>query len=308
MDNIIPAIINFAGAIIAAIIAKPAKENKNKQKKLTLNQYLLILILIVSILNSIFILNGYQPFVNEENCEPTGPSNPPTETVDTTAPTTEPAVNEYPQYTPGKKIKFGTYEQDNNEVNGTESIKWIVLTQEEDQVLLISALGLDSYRYEQSEQESDWYNSSLREWLNGDFYNNAFTETEKIGIVKKELTQHTNTDYPNTDQGEETTDCVFLLSSQEYLTYLHGNGNIKEQERYGKPSTAAKKNYTPEKKLDLSNNKYCWWWLRTSGQDLGSACIVTAYGELNPGRKDINTTGGLVRPAIWVNTSFIEET
>lgn len=305
MVEIISAIINSIGVIIAAYISKPSKGDKGKSKKYAPNQFLLILILIVSVLNSL------KPFTNIM-IEVAGTDAEATEFVpdispDTAMPAVEPSVNEYPQITPGKTIKYGKYEQDNNEVNGTESIEWIVLAQEENQVLLISVLGLDSCPYDQSDEESDWCNSSVRGWLNGDFYSTAFSEEEKNGIVNKKLTQHTNTDYPYTVQGEETNDHVFLLSSQEYLTYLHGNGNITMQERYGKPSTAAKKNYTSEKKLDLSDNKYCWWWLRTSGKDLGSACIVTAYGELNSGRKDINAIGGLVRPAIWVYTSFIEE-
>lgn len=305
MEEIISAIINSAGVIIAAIISVTDKRKKGNSPKLTINQFLLILIFIISLFNTYCILSDYRT----TKPDPLAPSKRETiEAITSTesAQSIETAIN-YPQITPGKTIELGKYEQDNNEVNGAEAIKWIVLEQEQDHVLLISFLGLDSHPYDQSDQYSDWSNSSLRAWLNGEFYSTAFSEDEKESILNKEISQHKNNDYPYTDQGEATIDHVFLLSSQEYLTYVHGNGNIHQQDRYGKPSVAAKQNYTAEKKLDLSDNKYCWWWLRTSGKDLESACCVTAYGELNPGQKDINALGGLVRPAIWVNVSLIEE-
>lgn len=301
MEEIISAIINSAGVIIAAIISKTPKKKNSKSSPFSTNHFLLSLIFIVSLFNTYCIVSDFKPFITEpadnEGFEAT-------EKIANTddVPTTESSI----VITPGKTFKFGNYEQDNNEVNGAESIKWIALAQENNEVLLISALGLESFPYDQSDQFSDWSNSSLRTWLNGEFYSDAFSDEEKKSILEKELTQHRNNDYPYTDQGEATLDRVFLLSSQEYLTYIHGNGNIRQQDRYGKPSIAAKQNYTAEKKLDLSNNKYCWWWLRTSGKDLDSACCVTAYGELNPGQKDINTIGGLVRPAIWINVSLIE--
>ena len=44
---------------------------------------------------------------------------------------------------PGDIVIFGSYEQDNDESNGTEDIEWLVLAREDNKALLISKYALD---------------------------------------------------------------------------------------------------------------------------------------------------------------------
>lgn len=219
-----------------------------------------------------------------------------------TSPSTE-SKSDNPYVLPGIIKKFGHYEQDNKDLNGPEEIEWMALTQENDEVLVISVLGLNALPYDQAKDASDWENSSIRGWLNGKFYQTVFSDEEKDGIVSKEIVQHKNKDYPACAQGEVTTDCVFLLSAEEYTEYLYNNGNIDADYRNGTPSP-----YLHTKiQSELSNDKYAWWWLRTSSRYNTTACSVTGYGVLDYGYRDINSGKGMVRPAMWVKADFFDK-
>jgi len=80
----------------------------------------------------------------------------------------------------GDIVKFGTYEQDNNYENGKENIEWQVVYGSSydgyaSYVTLISKNALD-YRHFDANY---WEYSSLRNWLNNDFLNAAFTPEEQ---------------------------------------------------------------------------------------------------------------------------------
>lgn len=202
---------------------------------------------------------------------------------------------------PGSIVQFGKYEQDGDTSNGAEPIDWIVLKQEENAVLLVSVYGLDTLPYEEKNESADWENCSLRSWLENAFYENAFTEEEKRIIIEKELIQHPNAGYPDCDQGSNTTDHVFLLSTEEYINYLYDNEAVDHPYREGVPSA-----YVQQKNID--RYKYymgdrCWWWLRTSSSSNEKACFVNALGprEVYVGYP-VNKSGGLVRPAMWIGT------
>lgn len=224
----------------------------------------------------------------------------PTENVTISA--TEPEA-EAPYILPGTIKRFGRYEQNDQEEDGAEDIEWIALKQKGNEVLIISVLGLELRPYAQSKDTSDWEHSSIREWLNGAFYYNAFSEDEKANIIKKDIFQHKNEDYPHCNQGKNTSDNVFLLSLWEYAEYVQNNGNIESKYQKGTPSTYVAKN----RNADLSNDKYSWWWLRTSSKDNTTACRVTAYGVQDSGYKDINSVGGMIRPAMWVDATWWSE-
>ena len=82
---------------------------------------------------------------------------------------------------PGDIVIFGSYEQDNDESNGTEDIEWLVLDNTDGKLLVISKDILNYMRY--SETTTVWEYSDLRTWLNGEFYDLAFSDDEKSSIV-----------------------------------------------------------------------------------------------------------------------------
>lgn len=121
----------------------------------------------------------------------------------------------------GKGVRFGSYEQDNVTENGLEQIEWIVTDVQDGKALLVSRLGLDAKPYHTSREEVTWENCYLREWLNSDFYESAFTNEEQEYIIASSLKNVIETNYwkYKGEGGNVTSDKVFLLSIDEVLQY-----------------------------------------------------------------------------------------
>lgn len=201
---------------------------------------------------------------------------------------------------PGAIIELGEYEQDGNVANGPEPIEWLVLTTEGNEALVISTLGLDTLPYENTKEKADWEGCSLRSWLEDTFYKNVFSNDEKDIIAEKTIIQHENEGYPYCEQGDDTIDHVFLLSTEEYIEYLYNNQAIDPVNRQGIPSA-----YAQKKNIDIYDyheGVRSWWWLRTSSGYNDKACFVAAMGprEVYVGYT-VNTNGGLIRPAMWIS-------
>lgn len=89
-------------------------------------------------------------------------------------------------------------------------IEWIVLKEENNNALVISRLALFAMDCRNNGNTAmDWEYSVLREYLNGEFYNKAFSGTEKLKIVNAKLEDVNN-----------AKDNVFLLSKQEAETLM----------------------------------------------------------------------------------------
>lgn len=285
--TIVAALITAAGSIIAAIIGRiplPQKGETGHGKDRHLKTWLIILSVVLLVISAIFF------FIHFKN-NVTPPTEPP---IDRSEPTTESVTISSENIRIGSLQTIGQFEQDGDESNGAEDLQWIVLRQENDELLLISDLGIRPFHYAQ-EKTSDWENSSIREWLNGTFYQTAFSSEEKARIVEKTHVQDINEDYPYCEQGSDTTDNVFLLSAKQYIDYMENNVDIKPEQRWGRPSA-----YAVNEGASLHDGKYCWWWLRTSSKRNETACSVTAYGVLDPRSCSIRSDDILVRPAIWV--------
>lgn len=187
-------------------------------------------------------------------------------------------------------IKFGKYEQDGNEQNGKEIIDWLVLDKQDNKVLVISDKVLDNVRY----GDKVWEESEIREWLNADFYNIAFTDAEKSLIETTKIT----------DENKDTYDKVFLLSEDECHKYFEREGDRKcIPTVYAVNMGLIQDNDTPGYSKNGEGTSY--WWLRSN-----DAYYLYAYVKGNgkiwndSGReeygKDSDSTIGL-RPALWLN-------
>ena len=173
-------------------------------------------------------------------------------------------------------IKFGNYPQTLNDQNAP--IEWQVLSIENNKMLVISRYGLDSKRFDSS--SNNWANSEIRQWLNGEFYNKAFTEQEKMRINLSNLS----------DVG--TSDNVFLLSKEEAKKYFANNN-----ERKCKATEYAKKNGV----YVNSANDYGIWWLRSPHSDYSNRVYnIISIGSV--GRYcGVHYSDCAVRPALWIN-------
>ena len=190
----------------------------------------------------------------------------------------------------GDTYTFGAYEQDGDPSDGAEPIEWIVLDQDGLSLLLLSRQALECRSYLNNCVPVHWENSTVRQWLNYDFLNAAFSEEEQLRLRKTTVTDDRNPRH-NTGKGRATEDFVFLLSIIELKQYTASNSD-----RQCTPTEAAAAGgaYT-------GDNGSCWWWLRSPGEDLNSAAFVSDSGAIKYGGHLVNDAFTCVRPALWVS-------
>ena len=197
-------------------------------------------------------------------------------TSETTAETTIFELNEDTEV--GDLVSFGTYDQVGDYVDGPAPIDWIVLTEEDGKLLLLSRYIVDYKAYNEDMVDITWEECTLRAWLNDEFYNAAFDASEQEQILTMTISNPDNMDYgTGTEGGNDTEDNIFLLSSDEVLEYLP-----TEQSR--------------------AVSGCDWWWLRSPGFRPNHASIVLTGGEITTHGHLVNLDcyDHGVRPAIWV--------
>ncbi|MBO5568252.1 MAG: hypothetical protein J6A79_04900, partial [Clostridia bacterium] len=192
----------------------------------------------------------------------------------------------------GGIVTLGTYEQDNDTGDGPEPIEWIVLDTDGKKSLLISRYGMDAKPYNEKNTDITWEKCTLRNWLNKDFLEMAFTKDEQRGILTTKVDngkKQGNSSW-NTNGGKNTQDKVFLLSYAEAGKYFGSNSAraVKATE-YAKENGAAVN----------SSNGNSWWWLRSPGNNQNNATNVNNDGSRLSG--GVFDASYVVRPAFWLN-------
>ena len=200
----------------------------------------------------------------------------------------------------GESTVFGHYEQDNDLTNGSEPVEWIVLDVTDGKALLLSKYVLDVRPFHSKNTTATWAECTLRQWLNSDFLENAFTEEEQGVILRTEVDNSKSQGFREYDtySGSDTEDKVFLLSVHEckdqYFnkSYL-GNAWIAE----GTP-------YAIAQGVTKNRSGYLFWWLRSPGA-YGNAAATLSKGGYGYGTVD-EAVGG-IRPALWVRVESDED-
>lgn len=198
----------------------------------------------------------------------------------------------------GDTISFGHFEQDNDLSNGPEPIQWIVVDKIDGQLLLLSASCLKGMAYNTAAfTPVTWETSSLRTWLNEDFFSSAFTEEEKALIltVSNENPDHSIVETPG---GRDTRDRVFVLCERDTVIYLN---DPADEEAVGK---AQGTEYAKANGLQTDEEGNASWWLRSPGMYEYIAQFVDQNGEpyTNGASTDIDYLCG-VRPVLWLDTN-----
>lgn len=189
----------------------------------------------------------------------------------------------------GASVYFGSYEQDGSTENGKEDIEWTVLEKQNGTLLLISTKALDCRSYNsESAAAVTWETSPLRKWLNGEFFNSAFTAEEQAAIPEQTVRAENNPKF-NTDAGNDTLDRVFLLSIGEVKCFFP-----EEVERRTVPTEYAMMNgaYRNEE------NGNCWWVLRSPGVYRSSSSSINSNGALYDYGYYLYHPGDAIRPVI----------
>ncbi|MDO4459867.1 MAG: DUF6273 domain-containing protein [Clostridia bacterium] len=173
----------------------------------------------------------------------------------------------------GDSFFLGEYEQDNDLTNGREPIEWRVIGEDENGLLAISEYVLENMTYHNEPVEVLWQDCQIRSWLNGDFYNESFTEKEKKYIKESEVTNYTG--YEDAETDYYTTDLIFLLTYSEAEKYFE----TKEERR-----TVATP-YSNERGVIINGGSP--YWLRnksvfhTDDMIMGSGVDVGGYSDYN---------------------------
>ena len=114
---------------------------------------------------------------------------------------------------PGDELLFGMFPQTADGEDRTP-IEWIVLDVQDDRYLLISKNGLDARPYNDENVSVTWETCSLRSWLNNEFADLAFSESELSFILSVEVDNSSAQGYSGWKPIEwnNTRDLLFLLS------------------------------------------------------------------------------------------------
>lgn len=196
----------------------------------------------------------------------------------------------------GDTLTMGAWEQDNDRANGSEAISWSVVNVAEDHMVLLADSILECMAYDEN-GSSDWSASTVRAFLNGDFYDKAFTAEEKGVIGKRTTVTEDNPDY-KTKSGSECKDSVILLSIDEYRVYMSKADSKKAAEASEYAKKRGCHDYVKEKGGEELHGS--WFWLRSAGYASGYAAICYSDGEVGSGGQ-LTTAKLGVRPAIIIN-------
>lgn len=201
----------------------------------------------------------------------------------------------------GEIISFGAY-------------KWRVLEIRNNSALLITEHIIEQRPYNQTAGEVTWADSSLRNYLNGAFFN-GFTPIEQMKI-QLVCNQNPNNPWYGSKGGVDTWDHVFLLNLEEVVCQYFGDSrknleNRSEKQKYW----FQKKDENNLKRRATYQGSSWWWWLRSQGRDNRRAVYI--HGDGNVGiqgngtyRYNSNTihpvthdNSGGVRPCLWLKVS-----
>lgn len=191
----------------------------------------------------------------------------------------------------GATIKFGRFEKDGIESNGYESLYWTLV--DVDTGLCICQTVIDARAFDE-DGSGNYEESSIRAWLygedgDGEFYTDAFTETEKTAIIESPVVTY---EYgSDTEEASTIYDGVFLPSVQEVEKYLT---NVDDRLMY--PTR-----YARNREIQQYEKEYCWWWLRSPGSTSRNALDVLPTGEINANGDSARNSFIGIRPALHIN-------
>jgi len=222
----------------------------------------------------------------------------------------------FTQYTPKLTTLPSTPENSLQDDNGYgvntihwfkfEPIKWIVLSNIDGEVLVLSEMILDSRAYNQDYSSTTWEISSMRAWLNTSFYTDAFSITKKSKIITSYIE---NEDSPvnSIDGGVNTYDKIFFLSYADTI-----NPAYSFSSSYSTFDTARQTqgtDYAKSQGLEIyTRNPYngnSGWFLRTPGGESNKISNVSITGYVSCNALDVNSTFFGVRPAMRLNKSLL---
>ena len=204
-----------------------------------------------------------------------------------------------------------SYQDDNGYNTSTvywfkyEPMKWQVLSFDKTtgNAVVLSKDIIDSQQYYNNTNKrtiggkmvypNNYEHSDIRAWLNGAFYDGAFTASEKNAIIATTLDNKAfSTHYPEYDSNS-TTDKVWLLSYSEAQNTAYGFSSDETRQAKGSAYALCQGLYKS------SSNGCSGWCLRSASNFSTVACSVGSVG--NGCSSGVYYTVDGVRPALKIN-------
>ena len=194
----------------------------------------------------------------------------------------------------GKTVLFGNYFQD-KDGKKKSPIEWTVLDEKDGRTLLITAKTINAKPFHNKREAVTWDNCDLRKWLNGEFFEAAFSKAEQSAIFVTEVSAIKNPRF-DTPVGKPTKDKVFLLSYEECLKYM--------------PTDADRKNFPTEyavaNQCYVNTDGHAAWWLRSNGMSETEPEHLATWGNFSKRHHHVDDPILGDRPVIWVKTSALK--
>ena len=105
----------------------------------------------------------------------------------------------------GTSVLFGEY-------------KWLILEKKQGKAFLVKSEPIPGYAYNDENISVTWEKSSLRKFLNSDFIDETFSESQKSKILETRISIPLNSQ-SKTKGGKETTDKLFMLNAEQANRY-----------------------------------------------------------------------------------------
>lgn len=189
--------------------------------------------------------------------------------------------NPYISVKTGETLQFGGY-------------NWRVLEIKDGKALIISNNIIARHEYG---PVSAWEKSEIRRYLNGQFFEAAFSANEKALIAESIIPNKADPIY-GLAAGEDTADKLFLLSVEEAVKYFGDSGRLALGPKYINDEYNAAR-----VAKDNDTGAALWWFLRSPGDVDNLAVCVGDDGGVYVTGHGITTSkagAGGVRPALWL--------
>jgi len=175
-------------------------------------------------------------------------------------------------------------------------IAWLMLEEEEGKVLLLSEFVLFDMQYNDQLVTTTWEISTLRSYLNNEFFNSFAPEKRERIAETRILNEERQYTFPFGDigfgsqswpvhAGNDTNDRIFLLSFDEQSSYFANDAARRARLAVDHP-------------MHGSGYDHWWWWLRSPGGCTFTAALVATIGTDIAVYPVIESIG--VRPALWL--------
>ena len=186
-----------------------------------------------------------------------------------------------------------------------ERIKWRVLKVDGSAVFVVAEKGLDCKCYNDVCTDVTWENCTLRNWLNNYFFGTAFSGGEQGAIVEQTIANEGNPEF-NTENGNDTTDKVFLLSLSEVMDSDYGFCEDDSTHSVSRGVKASDYAHARGAYINSASAYNSEWWLRVPGARNDMAVYVGSYGSVDfysDFAGYVNHDGHAVVPALRINLS-----